>query len=143
MAGYWATNQGISWWNMICACNDFSDASNVINCIWGAVTTAITAAGAFWGGYQTYGRIQTWANNNAISFGGFKRDLLAGSVDAELLDAFSAEMLIPVTHLGVFDYAGLGLNGTFAQRRSTEPVDVSVLRVPTVFKCTSPSWVTW
>jgi hypothetical protein len=114
MAGFWVTNQAISWWNMIGACEDFSDASNVINCVWGAVTTSITAAGAFWVGIQTVGRIQTWANNNGITFGGFKRDLVAGSVDAELLDAFSALMFTPVTHLGVFEYAGLGLNGTLA-----------------------------
>ena len=51
-------NQGVSWWNMVDACYDFTDASNVINCVWGAVTTAITAAGAFWGGYQTVGRLR-------------------------------------------------------------------------------------
>jgi len=62
--------------------------------------------------------------NNGIAFGGFKRDSLGASVDVELLDAFSSLLSMSVTHLGVFDYAELGLNGTLAQRRSTEPLDV-------------------
>lgn len=124
MGGYWLTNQAIAWWNMVDACEDFSDATNTINCVWGAVTTCITASGAFYGGYKTIGRIQTWANNNGIYFGGFKRDLIEGSVDSELLDALSAVMSTSVTHLGLFDYAELGLNGTLAHRRSTEPLDV-------------------
>ncbi|KAH9215282.1 hypothetical protein DL95DRAFT_461323 [Leptodontidium sp. 2 PMI_412] len=105
---------------MVSACHDFSDASNVINCIWGAVTTCVTAAGALWGATKGIGKIQTWANNNGITFGGFKRD----TVDAELLDAFSSVLNTPVTHLGVFNYAPLGLNGTFGKRESVEPIDV-------------------
>jgi hypothetical protein len=127
MGGYWMTAQAMAWWNMVAACEDFSDTSNVINCVWGAVSTCITAAGAFWGGIQTYGRVQTWAKNNGISFGGFKRDL----VDAELIDDLSGILPFPVSHLGVFDYASLGLNGTLSVRESKEPIDV--------FEFTGPS----
>lgn len=113
MSGFWLTNQAVSWWNMYRACKDFSDASSVINCIWGAVTTAITAAGAFWVGYQKSGRIQTYMNNSGVSFGNFRGDSEGGSVDAELLDDFSTLLSSPVTHLGVFDYAGLELKEFF------------------------------
>lgn len=136
MAGYRVTNQAISWWNMVSACHDFSDASNVINCVWGAVTTCVTAAGALWGATKGIGKIQTWANNNGITFGGFKRD----TVDAELLDAFSSVLNTPVTHLGVFDYAPLGLNGTFGKRESSSQSTYLDSQARKALTCTSLSW---
>lgn len=48
--GHWMAAQGMAWWNMKAACEDFSDASNKINCVWGAVSTSITAAVVFLGG---------------------------------------------------------------------------------------------
>ncbi|KFY52938.1 hypothetical protein V496_08043 [Pseudogymnoascus sp. VKM F-4515 (FW-2607)] len=120
MSGFWTANQLVAWWNMVEACKDFSDASNVINCVWGAVTTAITAAGAFWGGQQTFGRLQVWLGNNAIQFGGFKRD----EAGLELLDNLSTILSSPVTHLGAFNFAPLGLNGTLSKRTSKDPIDV-------------------
>lgn len=120
MAGFWVVNQAISWWNMVSACQDFSDASNVINCVWGAVTTAITVAGAFYGGMQKIGNIASWISDTYIGFGGFKRSLVA----QELIDAFSEVLGTPVSHLGSWDYAPLGLDGSLRARKSKDPIDV-------------------
>jgi hypothetical protein len=120
MAGFWVVNQAISWWNMVSACQDFSDASNVINCVWGAVTTAITVAGAFYGGMQKIGNIASWISDTYIGFGGFKRS----SVDQELIDAFSEILGTPVSHLGSWDYAPLELDGSLRARKSKDPIDV-------------------
>jgi hypothetical protein len=119
MAGYWVTNQAIQWWNMVTACQDFSNASNTINCLWGAVTTVITAAGSMYAAYVGAGRIQTWFNNNGVSIG-WKRD----EVDQELLDEFSKVFGVDVAHLGVWDYSHLGLGGTLGTRDSAAPLDV-------------------
>jgi hypothetical protein len=120
MAGFWVVNQAISWWNMVSACQDFSDASNVINCVRGAVTTAITVAGAFYGGMQKIGNIASRISDTYIGFGGFKRS----SVDQELIDAFSEVLGTPVSHLGSWDYAPLGLDGSLRARKSKDPIDV-------------------
>jgi hypothetical protein len=121
MAAYLVPNQVLQWWNMVTACQEFGgNPSNAINCLWGAVTTVITAAGTMYGAYTGIGRIQTWMNNNGISIGGFKRD----EVDQELLDALSGIFGGDVTHLGVWDYTHLGLNGTLSTREATTPLDV-------------------
>src|ERR1700733_374193 len=113
MAAYWVPNQAISWWNMVPACQDFgASGTNKINCLWGALTTVITAAGSGYTAYRGYGRVSTWMNNNGISIGGFKRDV----VDQELLDGLSEWFGNDVTHLGVWDYSNLNLVGTLNTR---------------------------
>lgn len=120
LAGYWVANQAIQWWNMVTACQDFtSSANNAVNCLWGAVTTVITAAGSMYSAYIGAGRISTWMNNNGISLR-WKRD----EVDQDLLDALSGVFSANVTHLGVWDYKSLGLNGTLSTREATTPIDV-------------------
>ncbi|KAL3418153.1 hypothetical protein PVAG01_09868 [Phlyctema vagabunda] len=127
MGAFYVTAQAVSWWNMVDACRDFSDTSDVINCVWGAVSTVVTAAGAFYGSYKTIGRIQTWASNNGIQFGGFKRDSIeSGLLLGDLSSIFSA----PVSHLGSFDFAPLGLNGTLQERESKDPIDVFGFKTP-------------
>lgn len=65
-------------------------------------------------------------NNNGVSFGGWKRD----SIDSGLLEDLSALLDSPVEHLGAFNYAALGLNGTLGTRQSTNPVDVFGFKSP-------------
>lgn len=43
----------------------------------------------------------------------------------EFIEGLSTLLPFPVTHLGVFDYASLGLKSSLSARESTEPIDVS------------------
>lgn len=112
MAAYWVPNQAIQWWNMVAACQDFSSASNAVNCVWGAVSTVITASGTLYAAYQGYGHISTWMSNNGISMGGFKRQ----EIEQALLDEFSGVFGAQVSHLGVWNYAA-PTNGSAVGKR--------------------------
>jgi hypothetical protein len=120
MAGVWVTSQAMAWWNMVGACEDFSNNPNSVNCVWGAISTVITAAVSGVGIYKGIGRVQTWMNNNGITIGGFKRDV----IDQDLLDGLSSWFGSEVTHLGVWDYSSLQLSGTLSARDNTAPLDV-------------------
>lgn len=69
--------------------------------------------------YISAGRVSTWMNNNGMSLD-WKRD----KVDQDLLDALSGVFGATVSHLGVWDYKSLGLNGTLSTREATTPLDV-------------------
>lgn len=44
---------GVAMWNLVTACEDWSSSvSNKINCVYGALSTLATIAGAGWGGYK-------------------------------------------------------------------------------------------
>jgi hypothetical protein len=120
MGGYYFTNQAIQWWNMVSACNDFSGASNVVNCVWGGVSTAITASGVIYSTYVGAGHIANWMNNNAITFGFYKRQ----PVPQGLLDELSTVFRTPVSHAGIWNRDIAWGNGTLNKRNSGSPVDV-------------------
>jgi hypothetical protein len=120
MTGYWVANQGIQWWNMYSACNDFTGSpSNAVNCVWGAVTTAITAGGTLWGFYVGAGHISNYMNNNAVTFG-WKRD----SIDAPLLKELSDAFGTPVNHLGIWNYHPSTFNSTYSRQASNTTTHV-------------------
>lgn len=121
MGAYWTANQGVAWWNMISACRDWTTTSGTINCVWGSITTVITAAGSGYAAYIGAGKLSTWMNNNGITIGGgWKRE----AVDQDLLDGLFEWFGNNVTHLGVWDYSHLNLSGTLSMRNSTAPLDV-------------------
>lgn len=99
MLGYWTTNQAISWWNMVEACNDFTNSTtNGLNCVWGAITTAITASGISYGAWSGIGKISTWMTNNGISIGPWKRDTdFHKGLLKDLSEVFGSQVI----HLGV------------------------------------------
>jgi hypothetical protein len=98
---FWPLVQGMAWWNMVAACNDFTDnASNTINCLWGAITSAITIAGV---GVKT----AIWVGGVTNTYFSGKRDL--AQLQGHLNDL---EKIIGhnVSYLGMWDHSNLGLN---------------------------------
>jgi len=101
---FWPLVQGMAWWNMVAACQDFTDnASNTVNCLWGAITSAITLAGVGVKGAIWWGTI----SNVYFGPGNGKRDL------AQLQDHLNDLGKIighNVSYLGMWDHSKLGLN---------------------------------
>jgi hypothetical protein len=108
MASFWVTGQGVAWWNLKDSCVGWHEnATNKINCLWGALTSVVTSAVAFHHGHKVFGHISQWMGSNGVTWGSFgasntKRD--HPELDA-LLGEFSTVFGgANVSHIGMWDY---------------------------------------
>lgn len=119
----WPFVQTMAWWNMVAACNDFTDnASNTINCLWGAITSVITLAAAGVKAAIFVGKLTTTYFLNG------KRDIHP-QVQG-LLDEFGAMIGHNVSYHGMWDHAQLGLNYSEVAMENEDPLHVFGLRSP-------------
>jgi hypothetical protein len=87
-----------------------TDGTSGILCVYGAVATAVTAAGSLYKGYQGTGYIWHTLTGNA---GFFKRDT---TVPTDILDELSVLLGGQVTHLGHWSYTPPAQTGTLGKR---------------------------
>jgi hypothetical protein len=119
---FWAPVQAMAWWNMEGACSTWSIVvDNKLNCLWGAITTSITAGLAVMSFHNAIGHIGVWMDNNGVVFGGLKRGTVPQGLLDELADMFGVDS---VSHHGIWQYNPPVANGTYHKRQQSGARDV-------------------
>jgi hypothetical protein len=104
------TNQGFSFWGLQNQCSSITGVVSGVLCVYSAISTAVTAAGSLYRGYEGAGYI--WRTLTSEQ-GFFKRDTI---VSADVLDELSTLFGGQVTHLGHWSYAPPARNGSLGKR---------------------------
>ncbi|KAF2137423.1 uncharacterized protein K452DRAFT_291665 [Aplosporella prunicola CBS 121167] len=88
-AAAWTVNQIYSFWSLATACKEFhSGTSNQIQCVYGAVATAVTFIAAAKNGASTVKIIHDRLAQNGIQIGNWKRDEIVTDVEGQMSDLF-------------------------------------------------------
>lgn len=114
--------QGMAWWKMIATCRDAKDnLDNTINCVWGAITSAITISAAGVNIYISYGKIMNAYINP-------KRDLASHPQLQGLLDELANMTGHEISYHGLWDHAKLGLNYSEVVMEDENPLHIFGLK---------------